>query len=107
MPNGWSGKTVLVTGATGFIGSHLVEELLRRGAAVRVFARCRTPQPEGRLGNLSFELLRQVEVCQGNVAEPEGLKAASRGVACVFHLAALVSIPYSYEHPREVLEVNT
>lgn len=107
MVNYWSGKGVLVTGATGFIGSHLIEELLRRGARVRVLARPRTPELSGRLGNLSREVLDQVDLCYGDVREPEALATAVRGSVCLFHLAALISIPYSYEHPREVLDVNT
>lgn len=106
MSNQWSGKTVVVTGATGFIGSSLVEELVRRGAQVRVLVRPRTPAAHERLGNLSPQVLSQIQVCQGNVLEPEGLRAAVNDAHLLFHLAALISIPYSYEHPREVFEVN-
>ncbi len=95
-----------MTGATGFIGSHLTEELTRRGADVRVLVRARTPQADRGLGNLSAEVLQKVRLQPGSVTEPEGLRAAAQGAACVFHLAALMSIPYSYQHPREVLEVN-
>lgn len=102
----WSGKTVVVTGATGFIGSTLVEELLRRGARVKVLVRTRTLGLGKSQGNLSPQILSQVQMCQGSVLEPEGLRAAVNGSAYLFHLAALISIPYSYEHPREVFDVN-
>jgi nucleoside-diphosphate-sugar epimerase len=106
MSLGWSDKTVTVTGATGFIGSHLVEELLDRGASVRILVRSRTPQPNGALGNLSLDVLQKVELQFGSVLDPEALRRSMQGADCLFHLAALVSIPYSYAHPREVLEVN-
>jgi nucleoside-diphosphate-sugar epimerase len=106
MSDHWLNRVVLVTGATGFIGSHLVEALLRRGAAVRILARPRTPEPHGALGNLSAAVIGQIDVRHGSVVEPEALRTSVRGAGCVFHLAALMSVPYSYEHPSEVLEVN-
>src|SRR5712664_2344780 len=97
----WNRTSVLVTGGSGFIGSHLVETLLRLGAHVRVLARCRTAQPDGGLGNLSHDVVRQITICQGDIVDAEGVAAAARGVDCIFHLAALISVAYSFEHPHE------
>jgi NAD dependent epimerase/dehydratase len=103
----WNGTSVLVTGGSGFIGSHLVEALLGLGARVRVLARCRTAHPGGGLGNLSDDVVRRLTICQGDIVDAEGVGAAAAGVDCIFHLAALVSVAYSFEHPHELLATNT
>lgn len=102
----WSGKRVLVTGAGGFIGSHLTERLLALGASVRAFVRYTSRNSVGFLEGLADPAGR-LEIVNGNVAEFESVQAAVQGCDVVFHLAALIGIPYSYSHPREVVETNT
>ncbi|MBI4278634.1 MAG: GDP-mannose 4,6-dehydratase [Armatimonadetes bacterium] len=103
---GWSGRGVLVTGATGFIGGHLVERLVREGARVRAFVRYNSQRTADGLDPLAPDVRGDVEVVRGTILEPEAVAAACRGAECVFHLAAVVPIPYSYHRPREVLETN-
>jgi len=97
---------VLVTGAGGFIGSHLVERLLTEGHQVRAFVRYNSRGDRGLLGLLPAELTAGLEVVAGDLRDPEAVHAAMRGVEMVFHLGALIAIPYSYQHPREVVETN-
>ncbi len=97
---------VLVTGATGFIGSHLVEELLRAGAEVRAFARYNSRGAAGNLEELDPAMAAGVEVYFGDITDYESVRKAVAGCSIVFHLAALVAIPYSYVHPREFFETN-
>jgi NAD dependent epimerase/dehydratase len=102
----WSGRSVLVTGAAGFIGSHLTERLVSEGANVRAFVRYNS---QGDLGNLRYaskEVLTAIEVVRGDLRDGEAVRSASKGVDTVFHLGALIAIPYSYVHPREVADVN-
>jgi len=102
----WTGKTVLVTGAGGFIGSHLTERLAREGARVRAFVRYTSRHDIGLLTFLPDDLLREVEIVSGDLRDGEAVRQAVRGVEVVFHLGALIAIPYSYLHPREVVETN-
>ncbi|MGC8960709.1 MAG: SDR family NAD(P)-dependent oxidoreductase [Chloroflexia bacterium] len=102
----WNGKTVLVTGAGGFIGSHLTERLAREGARVRAFVRYTSRHDIGLLAFLPQDLLRDIEVIYGDLRDGEAVRAAMKGVEVAFHLGALISIPYSYLHPREVVETN-
>lgn len=97
---------VLVTGATGFIGSHLVEELLLRGAEVRAFAHYNSRGSVGNLEAIDDGLRDGLEVYFGNIEDPEAVRRAVEGCDVVFHLAALVAIPYSYRHPREFFDTN-
>lgn len=101
----WAGVKVTVTGAGGFIGSHLAERLLEQGAELTAFVRYTS---RGRHGFL--ELLgprkKDLRVIAGDVSDLETVRSALRGTEFVFHLAALPGIPYSYLHPREVFEVN-
>ncbi|MFW9994117.1 MAG: SDR family NAD(P)-dependent oxidoreductase [Candidatus Odinarchaeota archaeon] len=99
----WSEKTVLVTGACGFIGSHLVEQLQSTGAEVRVFARYTS---SASLGNLSFLPEKEFEVFYGDLRNPYRVHDAMKDVDIVFHLASLISIPYSYANPTEYFDVN-
>lgn len=98
----WNGTKVVVTGAAGFIGSHLVERLLELGADVRAFVRYNSRNDAGFLAPLAG----QVQIVPGDIRDPEAVREALEGSSAVFHLAALVGIPYSYVHPVEVFDVN-
>jgi NAD dependent epimerase/dehydratase len=99
----WDGVRVCVTGGEGFIGSHLVERLVREGASVKVLA---LYNPFGRYGWLDPEVHRDVEVLPGDVRDPERVFQAVDGTEVVFHLAALIGIPYSYVAPTSYVQVN-
>ena len=102
----WSGRPVLVTGAGGFIGSHLTERLIDEGAQVRAFVRYTSRADLGLLSLLPADKLAALEVISGDLRDVEAVRGAARGVDTIFHLGALIAIPYSYVHPREVIEVN-
>ncbi|GAB1470978.1 SDR family NAD(P)-dependent oxidoreductase [Chloroflexota bacterium] len=102
----WNGKKVLVTGAGGFIASHLIERLVGAGAQVRGFVRYNSRNDLGMLKWLAPEILSQIEIMQGDLRDNEAVRNAVRGVDAVFHLGALIAIPYSYVNPREVIDVN-
>lgn len=102
----WQGKSVLVTGAGGFIGSHLAERLAHDGARVRAFVRYNSRGDVGLLRLLPRELYATIEVVSGDLRDGEAVRTAMSGVDVVFHLGALIAIPYSYLHPREVVETN-
>jgi dTDP-glucose 4,6-dehydratase len=97
---------VLVTGAGGFIGSNLVDHLVRRGARVRAFVRYNSRNDYGRLETVDPEVLHEVEVFTGDLTNPEAVRGAVDGVDAVLHLGALIPIPYSYRHPREYVAAN-
>lgn len=99
-------SVVLVTGAGGFIGSHLVEELARQGAKVRCFVRYNSRNDPGLLKMLPYEMRENLEIVSADLTSPEAVREAVEGTEIVFHLGATISIPYSYAHPREVLEAN-
>ncbi len=96
---------MLVTGAGGFIGSHLVQRLIRLGADVTAFVRYNSRSDLGLLEML--EERKQISIISGEIRELETVRAATKHAEVVFHLAALVGIPYSYIHPNETVEVNT
>lgn len=102
----WSGRKVLVTGAGGFIGSHLVERLAGEGAQVRALVRYTSRADRGLLALLPAETLARVEVVAGDLRDGEAVRDAVKDVDTIFHLGALIAIPYSYLHPREVVDVN-
>jgi dTDP-glucose 4,6-dehydratase len=102
----WTGRAVLVTGAGGFIGSHLTERLVDEGAHLRAFVRYNSRSDIGLLSLLPPEKLAAVQVISGDLRDVEAVRSAVKGVDTVFHLGALIAIPYSYVHPREVIEVN-
>lgn len=102
----WQETSVLVTGAGGFIGSHLTERLVREGARVRAFVRYNSRHDVGLLALLPAEMLTSVEVIAGDLRDGEAVRTAMTGIEVVFHLGALIAIPYSYLHPCEVVETN-
>jgi NAD dependent epimerase/dehydratase len=97
---------VLVTGAGGFIGSHLTEELVRQGEAVRAFVRYNSRDEKGLLEDLPKEIREQIEVVAGDLKDPDGVRKAVKGCSRIFHLGALIAIPYSYVHPFEFVQTN-
>lgn len=99
-------KRVLITGADGFIGSHLVEEVLKQGCRVRAFVMYNSFNSWGWLDTLSKEQLSQIEIFAGDVRDPNGVKTAMKGMEVVFHLAALIGIPYSYHSPDTYVDTN-
>jgi dTDP-glucose 4,6-dehydratase len=102
----WPGKTALVTGAGGFIASHLVEALVASGARVRAFVRYNSRNDPGLLRLLPSDTRAQVEIVAGDLRDLSAVGQAMTNISHVFHLGALIAIPYSYLHPAEVVETN-
>ena len=102
----WKGKQVLVTGAGGFIASHLVERLVKDGAQVRAFVRYNSRNDVGMLRLISPDAFSALEIVRGDLRDVEAVRGAVKNVDTVFHLGALIAIPYSYVNPREVFDVN-
>lgn len=99
-------KTVLVTGADGFIGSHLTEALVREGHNVRAFVYYNSFNSWGWLDTVDKSIRAQVDVFAGDIRDPFVVKQAMKGCAVVMHLAALIAIPYSYQAPSAYVETN-
>ncbi len=99
-------KKVLVTGADGFIGSHLVEHLMRKGYEVKAFTYYNSFNTWGWLDTFPQETLREIEIFQGDIRDPNGVREAMKGVDGVFHLAALIAIPFSYHSPDSYVDTN-
>ncbi len=97
---------VLVTGADGFIGSHLTEKLVRKGYAVRAFSFYNSFNTWGWLDTLPKDIMEQVEVFTGDIRDPNGVRTAMRRMDQVFHLAALIAIPFSYHSPDSYVDTN-
>ena len=106
MADFWKDRSVMVTGAGGFIASHLVERLVGEGARVRAFVRYNSRGDPGLLRLIEAERLKQVEILAGDLCDLAAVQKATEGMTHVFHLGALISIPYSYVHPAEVVETN-
>jgi NAD dependent epimerase/dehydratase len=106
MTDPWSGRRVLVTGAGGFIGSHLVETLVQNGARVRAFVRYNSRGDPGLLSVLPPDICAELEIIAGDLRDLPALMSALQNVEIVFHLGALIAIPYSYLHPVEVVQSN-
>ena len=100
----WNSQTVLITGAGGFIGSHLTEQCVTLGARTRALVHYNSANAWGRLD--ASPLKDDVEVILGDVRDSESLRHAIRGVDIVYHLAALIAIPYSYQAPRSYIQTN-
>jgi dTDP-glucose 4,6-dehydratase len=102
---------VLLTGATGFIGSHLAEALVRQGDSVRAFVHYNSRGQSGRgdiglLSQLDRDVLSQIELFPGDLLDPDAVRDAVAGCELVYHLGALISIPYSYRNPTHVVQTN-
>jgi dTDP-glucose 4,6-dehydratase len=99
-------STILVTGADGFIGSHLTEALVRRGYRVRAFVYYNSFNSWGWLDHCADDVRGQFEVISGDIRDPHGVKAAMQGCDAVLHLAALIAIPFSYHSPDTYVDTN-
>ncbi|PCJ84842.1 MAG: NAD-dependent dehydratase [Flavobacteriales bacterium] len=99
-------KKVLITGADGFIGSHLTEHLVEKGYDVRAFVCYNSFNSYGWLDSSSKELLHNIEVFSGDIRDPNGVRTAMEGIDMVFHLAALIAIPFSYHSPDSYVDTN-
>jgi NAD dependent epimerase/dehydratase len=97
---------LLVTGADGFIGSHLTELLVAEGYTVRAFVYYNSFNTWGWLDTLPKDVLSRIEIFQGDIRDPNGVREAVRGVDAVFHLAALIAIPFSYHSPDTYVDTN-
>ena len=100
------GKKILVTGADGFIGSHLTEELVKGGYEVKAFTMYNSFNTWGWLDTLPADIMGNVEVFSGDVRDPNGVREAMQGCEAVFHLAALIAIPFSYHSPDAYVDTN-
>lgn len=103
---GWRGRRVLVTGAGGFIGSHLTERLLGLGADVTAFVRYNASAAIGALRYLPDESRAQLRIVFGDLRDADSVREALTGKDVVFHLGALIAIPYSYQAPRQYVDTN-
>lgn len=98
--------TVLVTGADGFIGSHLTEELVKKGEKVKAFCYYNSFGTWGWLDTLPSEIKNEIEVFMGDIRDPNGVRTAMEGQEIVYHLAALIAIPFSYHSPDSYVDTN-
>ena len=102
----WDGRVVVVTGAGGFIGSHLVECLAARGARVRALVHYNSQGSIGALRHVEPRALGTIDIVPGDVQDPHAMRSLVRGAHAVFHLAALIGIPYSYVAPASYVATN-
>ncbi len=103
---GLAGSRVLVTGAGGFIGSHLCEQCLAEGAEVRAFVHYNSRSDWGMLESVGIKRLKNIEIIAGDLRDFQAVRKAVNGCQKVFHLGALIGIPYSYRNPADVIETN-
>lgn len=99
-------KKILVTGADGFIGSHVTESLLEKGYDVKAFSYYNSFNTWGWLDTLPQDKLSQIEIFTGDIRDPNGVRTAMNGIDTVFHLAALIAIPFSYHSPDSYVDTN-
>ncbi|MBF0330169.1 MAG: SDR family NAD(P)-dependent oxidoreductase [Nitrospirae bacterium] len=99
-------KKVLVTGADGFIGSHLSEALMAEGCSVKAFVFYNSFNTWGWLDTIAKDKLKNIEIFSGDIRDPNGVRSAVKGVDIVFHLAALIGIPFSYHSPDSYIDTN-
>ena len=99
-------KKILVTGSDGFIGSHLTEELVKHGYDIKAFVYYNSFNTWGWLDTLPPDIFKHVEIFQGDIRDPHGVKEAMKGTEAVFHLAALIAIPFSYHSPDSYVDTN-
>ncbi|MBU3131823.1 NAD-dependent 4,6-dehydratase LegB [Clostridium gasigenes] len=99
-------KKILVTGADGFIGSHLVENLVKKGYKVKAFTYYNSFNTWGWLDTLEKDILSEIEIFSGDIRDPNGVREAVKGVSDIFHLAALIGIPFSYHSPDSYIDTN-
>lgn len=97
---------ILVTGADGFIGSHLVEELVRNGEKVKAFVYYNSFNNWGWIDSLPAEIKNEIEIFAGDIRDPHGVREAMKGIDTVYHLAALIAIPFSYHSPDSYVDTN-
>lgn len=97
---------ILVTGSEGFIGSHITEELVKEGYDVKAFVLYNSFNSWGWLEELDADILKHIEIFAGDIRDPHGVKEAMKGVDAVFHLAALIAIPFSYHSPDAYVDTN-
>lgn len=100
------GKKILITGADGFIGSHLSEFLVEKGCDLRAFIYYNSFNSWGWLDSIPRKILCQIEVMPGDIRDPHGVELAMKGCDLVFHLAALIAIPFSYHSPDSYVDTN-
>ena len=99
-------KKILITGADGFIGSHLTEELVKQGHQVKAFVYYNAFNTWGWLDTIPEDIMKEVEVFTGDIRDPNGVREAMKGMDEVFHLAALIAIPFSYHSPDTYVDTN-
>jgi len=101
-----SNKKILITGADGFIGSHLTEKLVKKGCKVKAFVLYNSFNSWGWLDNIPEDIKKQIEIFSGDVRDPFGVAEAAKNCDVIFHLAALIAIPYSYHSPATYIDTN-